>query len=344
MATGTGLDAQIGFAAETTWGTTVTPTRFVEFNSEGMKLEPTWLEPTGLRIGMKYKRASRARISRRSAGGDVEIEHATKGMGLLWRHALASTVAAPTQIAATTAYKQVHTPGDFRGLGLTVQIGTPEAGTGTVRPFTYPGCKVTGWEFSCQDNAIPRLKLTFDGRQEDTATALAAAAYLSGATVFDFSQATLKLGGTASTAAGETTITGGVAAATIIRDITITGSAPMATDRFGLGNTGLKAQPLENGTPTITGKLAAEFSKVELYDVYTAANPIAMQFDLTGAQIGTSGSYFLLSFILPSVKLKGAAPDVGGPDIVAMSTDFELYSDEVNPVIQVKIQSDETVL
>jgi len=340
MATGTGIDAQIGFGAESTWSTGVTPTRFIEFNTENLKRDPTFLEPTGLRVGTKYKRASRVRVSRQSVSGDVEFEHATKGMGLLWKYALASSVSTPTVISGS-AYKQIHTPGDFRGLGLTVQVGRPEPSTGTVRPFTYAGCKVGGWEFSLKDNAIPTLKLSLDGRSESTATALATASYLTGATVFDFSQATLKLGGTATTASGETTIASGVAVTTIITDFTLTGKAPMKVDRFGLGNAGLKGEQLENATPTITGKLSAEFNKTELYDVFVANATTALQLDLTGAVI-SGGNNFLLSFILPAIKLKAAPPNVDGPDVVGMSTDFEVYSDETNPVIQVKIVSDES--
>lgn len=339
MATGSGLDAQLGFGQETAWGTGVTPTRFLEFNSETLKKDVTWLEPNALRVGTKYKRASRIRQARTAISGDVAFDVATLGMGMLVKNMLASSVTSTTVVSGS-AYKQVHTPGDFRGQGLTVQVGRPEASTGTVRPFTFAGCKVSKWDFSLKDNDTPNLKLTVDGRSEATATALTAASFLTGTTTYDFSQATLKLGGTATTASGETTIAGGVAVATIIKDITISGAAPLANARFGLGNAGLKSEQLENGIPTVTGKLSAEFSKAELYDVFAANTTTALQLDLTGAAIGAST--YLFSFIIPAIKLKMAAPTVGSPDIVQMGTDFEAYSDEVNPVIQIKIISTES--
>ncbi len=340
MTTGTGLDAQVGFGQESPWGTGVTPTRFIEFNNESLSKDVTWLEPKALHRGIKYQRVSRIRQSRISVSGDVEFDVNTLGMGLLVKHMLASTVSTPTQIATSTAYQQIHTPGDFKGLGLTVQVGRPEPSSGTSQPFTLAGCKVTKWEFTLKDNDTPSLKLTFDGKSETTATALTTASYLSGSTTFDFSEATLKLGGTVSTTGGETSISGGTAVSTIINSITVAGEAKMATDRYGIGNGGLKAEQLENDTPMITGKLDAEFSKTELYDVYSANSTTALQLDLTGAAI--DGSNFLFSFIIPAVKLKSAKPQVKGPDIVAMSTDYQGYSDEVNPVIQVKIVSTET--
>lgn len=344
MATGTGLDAQVMFAPETTWSTPVTATHSLEFDSESLAFDPTFLEPTGLRVGTKFKRASRVRVSRKSVSGDVTFEHATKGMGLWWKHALGATITTPTQIGTTGAFKQIHTPGGLFGLGMTVQVGRPQPSDGVVKPFTYSGCKVSGWEFDCKDNAVPTLKITLDGKAEDTVTALATPAFLTGSSVFDFSQTTLKLGGTPTTASGETTIAGGVAVSTIITEFTLTGASPLATDRFGLGNAGLKAQQLENDTPTITGKLTAEFNKAELYDLLTNNTTTALELDFTGAGVGTGSDHYLLSFIVPALKLKTAPPNVSGPDIVQMSTTFECYSNEVDPVLQVKLVSDEATL
>lgn len=338
MPTGSGLDSQIGFAQESVWGTPVTTNRFIEYNGETIKFDPTWLEPNALHKGLKYKRAPRATISRSSVQGDVTFDVATLGMGMLVRNMLGSATSVTTLISGS-AYKQIHTPGDFRGMGLTCQVGRPEPGTGTVVPFTYEGMKVSKWEFDLKDNDTPSLKLSFDGQAEATATALATASYLTGSTTYNFSQATLKLGGTPTTASGETTIASGTPVVAIVKNISVSGSVPMATDRFGLGNAGQKAEQLENGIPTITGKLAAEFAKTEFYDVYKAGTPMALQLDLTGAVLGATT--YLFSIILPAIKFKSAPVNVGGADLVQMSTDFEAYSNEVDPVIQIKIISTE---
>lgn len=339
MATGSGIDSQIGFAQEVTWGTPVTVTRFIEFNNETLKFDPTWLEPNALHKGLKYKRTSRATVSRSSVTGDVTFDVNTLGMGMLVRNMLGSAVSTTTLISGS-AYKQVHVPGDFKGLGMTIQVGRPEPGTGTVQPFTYEGCKVGAWEFSLKDNDTPNLKLTIDGQAESTGTALASASYLSGSTTYNFSQSVLKLGGTPTTAAGETTVSGGTTVAAIVSDFSVGGKVPMATERFGLGNAGQKAEQLENGIPTITGKMSAEFAKTEFYDVYKAGTATVVQLDLVGAVLGSTT--YLFSIILPSVKFKAASPNVSGPDLVQMSTDFEAYSNEVDPVIQIKIISNES--
>lgn len=344
MATGTGLDAQLGYKLETTYGTAVTPDKFQEFASESLQWEPTWLEPSGLRVGTKFKRASRLVQSRETVSGSIELEHATRGMGTLWKLALGSSITTPTVIGATTAYRQVHTPGDFVGKSATIQVGRPEPG-GTVRAHTYAGCKVAGWEFSISDGEYAMLSLDVEGRSESTATALAAASYTAGASVFNFKQGTtFRLGGTASTAAGETSVTGGVAVPGVVNSFTLSGSTPMATERYGLGNAGLKSEPLENDIPTITGSLEAEYDRATFYDVFKANTTTAIEVKFEGAVISTPEKD-TLSFIIPAAKFKNVTPSVDGPDIVRASVEFECYADETNPVLQVKLISlDSTAL
>lgn len=345
MPTGSGLDAQVMLKLQTDFATAVTVDKAYEFASESLTWEPTWLEPSGLRAGTKFKRASRLVQSRQTVSGSLEMEHATRLMGTLWKLALGSAVTTPTQIGTTTAYKQVHTPGDFKGQSATIQVGRPEP-SGTVRPHTYSGCKVSGWEFSCSDGEYAMLSLDIDGRTESTTTALAAASYVAGVNVFNFAQVTvLRLGGTASTTAGETTIATGTAVPGVVSGITISGETPMATERYGLGNAGLKNEPLENDIPTVTGTLSAEWDRTTFYDLFKANTTTALEVKFEGAAIGASGEKDTLSFILPAVKFKTVAPNVDGPDVIQADVDFEAYSDETNPAIQVKlISADSTAL
>lgn len=342
MTTGTGLDAQLGLKLESTYGTAVTVDKFYEFNEESLAFEPTWLEPSALRVGTKYKREGRVVQSRTGVNGSVSLEHSTRGMGTIWKWLLASGVTTPTQIAATTAYSQIHTPGDYMGKSMTVQVGRPEPG-GTVRAHTFAGCKATSWEFSVSDNEYAMLSFDVDGKSEATDTALATASYTSGASVFNFAQAsTFKLGGTASTTSGETSVASGTAVTAVVRGITIRGENPMATERYGLGNSGLKNEPLENAIPTITGSMEAEWDKATFYDAFKANTTTAVELMFVGDEIASTGSYNTLSIILPAVKFKASPFQVGGPDVVSGSLDFEAYSDETNPVIQVKLISEDS--
>jgi hypothetical protein len=342
---GSGLSAQVGLKAETTVGTEVTVDKFYEFLSESLSWEATWQRSAGLRAGQGYVRTGRMVQTAYTAAGDLVVEHADRGgMGTLWKHALGSSATA-TQIAATTAYRQTHTPGAKTGLGLSVQVGRPQTDA-TVRPFTYRGCKVVSWEFSCSDGEIAQLSLTLDGWQESTATSLATASYSTTSAVFNFAHATtLKLGGTASTASGRTSIASGVATTTVFRGVTITGETPLAVDRRGLGNSGVKREQIENDRPTVMGTLDGEFtSRTEIYDLVKsgASTPLELVFD-TGVAAGVGNNYSL-SFILPAVKFSSGSVNADGPDIIGQSVNFEATDDGTNPVIQVELVSTDTVL
>lgn len=346
MPFGSGLSAQIGLAAESTVGTAVTVTKFYEFLSEEFQYVPTWLDGEGLKANQQYQRIARTVISRHSVSGGFTVEHSDQGgMGLLWKHALGSTISAPTNITGT-AYKQILTPNTKAGLGFTVQVGRPQPDT-TVRPFTYRGCKTSEWEFSCADGAIAALKLTMDGFQEDTATALASASYTAGAGVFNFADATnFKIGGTPSTSGGETTVAGGSTVATLAKQVTITGSTPLASERYGLGNAGIKKEQIENDIPMITGSLGAEFTqRTEFYDLLKTNTTTTLQLDFSHGDAG-SGNPYLLSFIFPAVKIRSGSMNVGGPDIVPQTIDFKAYDDGTgtNPVMQVKLVSKDSTL
>nr|WP_062336192.1 phage tail tube protein [Herbidospora sakaeratensis] len=343
MATGSGLDAQLGFAQESVVGTGVTVTKFAEFNSESLSLDVGYLEPAGLRVGRYHKRASRVKQSRRSVSGDIEFEVATRGLGMLFKHMLGSNATA-TQIGSTTAYRQIHTPQGKVGKSLTIQVGRPEPGSGLVKPFTYRGCKITSWELKLTDNGIMTLNVSVNGWDETTATALAAASYTANAGVWSFPQATFKIGGTPSTSSGLLSVAGGTAVATVVKEISIKCEYPMATERYGIGNAGIKREPLENSWPTITGSLSAEFSQAELYDVYTAGDYTPIELSLVGDEIGESGENDTFSVIMPAVILKSAAPTVSGPDIVQMTTGYEAYDNEVDAPIQLMTISADTAL
>lgn len=356
-----GLSGQVGTVPEVTYGTPVTVTHFYEFLGETFTLDPNWLDGQGLKAGQSYKRGSRTVQSRIDVNGDLTMEHTSgeaatavaDSMGYWWKYALGSALTTPTLVLGT-AYKQVHVNGSKAGQFITLQVGRPQISGPTVQPFTETGVVITGWEFSCNDNQIAQLKISGNARTELTATGLAAASYPTPNGLFSFANASIfTLGGTASTAAGETSIAGGTPVASLVNGIVITGSTPMKTDRFGFGNQGLKGFPVENDIPTITGTLTTEFfSRTELYDIFRAGTGVPLQLDFTKFDsagndangVAAGPNPYRLSFILPQIKLKTAAVNVSGPDVLPQSIGFEAYDDGsgTNPVIQVKLVSKES--
>lgn len=338
-----GRSAQIGFKNEGTVGTAATVDHFVEFNTETLAYAPTELQGQGLRASGIYARDSRRVRSRHSAGGSVEMDFSTNTMGLLLKHALGA-VSGPTQQSSTTAYKSIFTPADTTGLGLTWQVGRPQT-DGTVKPFTYNGGKITGWTISVSDNEIAKLSVDLDFWNQTTATALASASYTAAAEVFTFADVSVfTLGGTVSTTSGLASVSGGTSVATVCKGFSLTGSTPSAMERFGLGNSGVKKEQVENDWRTLTGTLDAEFTdQSEFYDLFAADTTTAVQLTFVGYLIDT-GQNATLDIILPAVRFTNVAPQVGGPDLVAQSVEFEVLDDGTNAPVQIVTISSDTAL
>jgi hypothetical protein len=359
-----GLGASLGFGVESTPGTEVAPTAWYEFLSESLQLVPTYLDSAGLKQGQAFKRGARTQISRYDVNGDITIEHfdrgvsaaGGKGMGLLWHHALGSPATGAQQLGVTTAWQQVHVPGTTASLSLTAEVGRPQtASPYTSNRFGFSGVKFPGWEFTCSDGALAQLKLTVDGMNSTTTGSLtspvyAAAAYQSG--IFSFADAYLfqigtgvatgtgSLPGTGGTGTGTgnyTTLTGTASVAHVVKGFTLTSTRPVASERYGFGNAGIKREQLENGIPVLSGTLDAEFTnRTEVYDLFASNATRSLQLDFahgingSGADgaAGTTGTgAYRLSFVLPFVKFKTDSLSVTGPDLIPESIGFEAYDD-----------------
>ncbi len=344
MPVGSGLSAQIGFAQETAVGTIATPTRFLEFNSESLSLEKNIVQGSGLRAGGQYARSNRRAYTTKTAGGDVELDVVTRGMGLLFKNMLGAA-APPVLIGGVgSAYQHVYTPGNTTGLSMTVQKGVPQL-DGVVRPFTYNGCKVAEWELSCEVGEILTLSVGLDAWNETTGTALATASYTAGAQPFHFAQGAILLGGTASTSGGVTTLTGGTAVAAVT-GASISGTNNLANERFYFGSAGVKAEQIENDWRELSGSLDVEFvSQAAVYDTFASDAATALQLTFTNPTAISGSNFPTVEVLIPSIRFDGESPQVGGPDIVTQSCDFTGLEDAAgNPAIQIRyITADSTV-
>lgn len=224
MATGSGLSSSVGFATETTYGTPVAVTRFFEFDSESLQVKKTPIIGTGLRGGAYLPAASRRASGTRTVDGDVNMDVPSNGFGLLLFHMLGTpTSMTPTSVGGGL-YQQVHTLGTLNGRSFTTQVVRAATdGDLTTAAYTYPGCKITEWEFSVQMSQQLKLKLAVAARDEATPSNSFAATTLSaGSTAGAVSITTV--GSVPSNA--YISLDTGAAAAEIVKTGTVTGSGP----------------------------------------------------------------------------------------------------------------------
>jgi hypothetical protein len=328
MAIGSGLGAQLGISAESTYGTFVAPTKFIEFTKEGLQLKKTTAQSAGIAAGRLLPLSSRRVVTQREAAGSIDLEVTNKGMGLLLQ-ALMGTTVTPVQQGATAAYLQTHTMASVAGKSLTIQKGVPLT-TGTVTDKSFVGCKVVSAEFSCEVGGMLMATYEIDAKDCDETQTLAAASYAS-MSPFHFGQMAVKAG----TFASETALDG-------IRKVSVKIERPQAVDRFYAGQAGLKKEPIENDQVKITGSIEMDYVATTLDDLHTSDAATSFVWEFLGPTIETP---HLETFrvTLPAIRVDEAPPVVDGFDVIKPTINFTGLFDGTNQPVITYLSSDITL-
>lgn len=315
---------QLGVVAETTYGTPVTVNRWFEFLAgESLERQQNVIMPGGLRPGLYNQLGPRRALTTQWGEGSVPMEVATTGFGIWFEHAL-GTVSTAVNVTGSV-YTHTFSPGSLAGKSLTVQKGVePWTAAGTALPFTFHGGKIMGWEFGISVDGFALFSVDMDFEDVDTSTALAAASY---GTLknFNFKQGTLSIG---ATSASLSTLAGVSAA-------TINGENALANERFFLGSSGLKEEPLENGFRTLGGSLTMEFrNATDIYTAFESDTEKHLRLVFTGDVI--SGTYTeLLQIDLYDVRFEGETPKVTGPEPAPLTADFTAWEQNNGNSVQI---------
>ena len=328
MAIGSGLGAQVGIAAESTYGTFVAPTKFVEFTKEGLVLKKTTAQSAGIAAGRLLPLSSRRVVTQRQASGSLDMEVTTKGMGVLLQTLMGTTVT-PVQQATTDAYLQTHILADTAGKSLTIQKGVPLT-SGTVTRKNFLGCKIVSAEFSCEVGGMLTASFEIDSKDCEETSVLATASYPA-MSPFHFGQMGLKTG-----AYGTEVARSG------IRKVSIKIERPMAVERFYAGASGLKAEPISNDQVKVTGSIEMDYVDTVLDDLHTSDAATSLVWDFTGAEIApTYPSRFTVK--LPAIRFDEAPPTVEGFDLVKPTLSFTGLYDRTNPLAIEYVSTDITL-
>lgn len=302
----TGIDAQVGFFDESTYGTVGTPDRFLYFETEGIAHSIERIEAPSLGRGANTAlHADDWEAGIVQSAGPLALMVRNKGFGLIFEHMMgANSITTPG--GATLTRDQTFTMATLQGKSLSVQVGRPDT-NGTVNPFTYVGSKIVTWELKNSVSGFLELLLTLDARNEDRSTALATASYATTPKLFAFTGGAITLGGT--TAA--------------IKNCTVTGSPGLDIADFNIGSD-LKTEPCQTENWDIGGSIDGNFVGMEDYNRFiNGTTDAAVVLTWTGALIELGHSY-TVTITLPSVRWDGDTPNVGGPDRLQQTLPFKV--------------------
>lgn len=322
---GSGLGGQFGCVAEVTYGTFVTPTRFLEFEKESLKANIGHIESFGIGSG-RFVRTLRAKNYIKDAGGNITLNPKTKGFGLIFKHMLGSLAVA--QQGGTSEYKHTATVDQTNGkagLFMTMQVGRPDV-SGTCRPYNYTGCKISEWEMGCALDQELKLDLTVDAKTEQTSDALASASYSSADDIFIFTEGAVTIGGST----------------VYIKSFKLNYKDGLAVDRRFLGNT--KKEPLAAAIAQITGELEFEHEALTRHGQLTGGTELTnliLTFD-TGSAIPSGVANFRVIVTVPLIQYVEGPPVVDGPAIVKESIKFIGLNDGSNSPVQIDYYTTDT--
>lgn len=300
-------DWSCGIGKESTFGTAVTPTRWLEITEAKVPtIDRGIKQGAGIRVGSRVARSARRVMTTRQAAGDVTVECFSKGLGLLLEACMGSGT---STVVTGATYQQVHVFADALP-SHTIQYGVPNY-AGTIRPLTFSGCTVSAFELGGAVGDIATLKTTWDVRNWTTATALTAPSYATGGNLFTVEDATIYSG--TYTAATATALGSATTPVSGVKDFKVSVANQIIADRFFMNGAGLKDRQLP-GTRQPTVELNVEYQDNTLWDALEADSELTLVISLVGGSLSTGNE--TMQVAIPALKLDGDLPE-GGPDAIA---------------------------
>lgn len=244
------MSGQAGWKTESVWGTPVVVDTFVPILGFTPTINEGHMRPAGIRASRNLEVPMS--LGARSVGGNLRMELPNVSLASLLKAIHGSVV-------TTGAGPYTHTYGWGATPSQTIQVGIEDS-TGTVRAFTFEGCKHHQFELSCQVGQFAMLSTDFTAQDVVTGTALATASYASGLTPFTFVHASVSVNGSAVTSA---------------RAVTLRGDKRLRTDRHVLASR-LPLEQLREGRFSLTGSLTADFDSLSLFALQAAGTSVAL--------------------------------------------------------------------
>ena len=298
MATPSGFDSQIGYAAEGTLGTYQAPTRTIEHVKETLKYHKERIESAGIKAGRRFG-SGLWQAGREWVDGTITHELSAANIGLLLKHhfgAVATTGSDP--------YEHEFTAGSGVEAGLTIQVGRPDL-AGTVQPFSYLGCHIPKIKISSEIGKNAMLEMDVYGQYEDTGQSLASTAYPSDWAPFCFLHGVLTIGGSEYE----------------FDKFSFESANGLMTGRHTHRTTtpGRPRGGKESGLRTAGGQIDGEFISLTAYNRFRNGTEAALvlTFDAgSSAQLEISGN----------VRFDGDTPNVDGPQMLKQMLPFKFLS------------------
>lgn len=328
---------KVGFGKEVTYGTAVAVTKRQEIISEDIRGSYPRLQAESLSSAL-VDRSDRFAVNAKGASGSINLEPFTRGFGDWLGFMMGSVVTSgPAEI---NAYTHTATIADLSGKFFTLQIGRPDE-TATLRPWTYEGGKVTGFEFSNSVDQTLRASLSMDFEKESNPDA-PAGVYA----VTALNALTAPAGEVLNWQGGEVTL-GGVAIE--VAELSVRVDNSLNTDRWFIGAANQKKEPRQDGKRSIEWSFRTPYVDNNFWEKVSSGTPGGttgvLKAKWSGPTLLGTTIYPSLELEMPVARFDEGGPVVSGPSQLEQTMTGRALFDGTNSALTIKyVSGDATVL
>jgi len=339
----TQLDCSIGFKKESAYGTAITPDKFIEFTGETIEAKLDFGQGEGMRPGSRVARLDRRRLNKVDAGGSINMEAPTKGLGSLLEAALGA--ATSTALVDTGVYQHVLTLTKGALGSYTIQKGIPLLDGSGVETYTFPGSQFESVEVSFGNSDFLKIALEMMARDIVRDVAYAAPSYPADLELFSFVDGEIFLGTDAITVptATELATTSGAAVANI-REGNVKVANGLDGEGWNLGGAGKRTRANVVSMAEVGGQITAELDSTVTVDAYLDQTTLGMVLNFTHPSTIGALSAPTLQIVIPALKLEGGVPSSNGGDVISVQSDFTALDNETDEPIYIVYRSTDATL
>lgn len=295
-----GFQSKVGIGEETTYGTAVTPTDFVEFTNEILQVSYAKRAAQGINTTSMHKKIL---TLGQTVAGDISFEvNPDDGLPLILK-ALFGKAPVSAQVGTSAYYTHTFIGADdwitdgSAGCGLTLQATRDDVAV------DYSGCLPSTLNLVAAVGDALKATAGFVGQQAATQGSPTAASFSTLSPLVFHQGVVARAGGSIDVSNFTLNIDNGVKA-----------------DTFKLGQTYIKRPA--RGMRVVTGSVQMYFEDSNIYDAFVAntTNEVILTF--------TSGSYSLTITLGNVYWLNNPTPNVGSPDVLTYTAPFQAYYDD----------------
>jgi hypothetical protein len=323
-----GYEAILGIGKETTFGTFITATAFLEFNSESLKYTKEEIKLESINGMRDY---TRRMFGNTTVDGSIEapLNLASDACVFLLKAGMGGTATA----AAGSGTSKIHTlsqgtmddDSTMRSLSLSVRPGNGSAST-----WSFYGCRVNQLTLKSEVGTPVIMNVDILGKGCSISATMPAASY-SIINPLTFQNVAMSVG----TTIGAATTT----SQEYVKSFELTLNNNLYGDHRCLGSAEVVGIPA--GKRDITLKVTQAFDTTTAFERYTTATLTAIKLTMdSGIAYGTSIGTYKMEVFLPRCYLNPFTPAVGGNDPVFQELEYRcMYSTEATYAIKMTVQN-----